>query len=131
MTVFACTFTMREASPEARPPTLSMDHRIVRTIAYMTGNLHRKLTLTDLAQQVNLSPTHLRLVFKSEIGTSPMQHLKVLRMERAKTLLETTFLTVKEVMAQVGVFDKSHFVSDFKRSFKLTPTEHRRRYRNL
>jgi len=46
----------------------------------------------------------------------PAKFLRVLRLERAKELLETSYLSVKQVMVQVGVTDGSHFV----RNFKLT-----------
>jgi AraC family transcriptional regulator len=115
--------------PQLRAPRPSMDQRIDRVIAYMTENLHRKLTLTDLAKQVNLSGSHLRKLFRTEIGRPPMVHLKMLQVERAQVLLKTTFLSVKEVMAHVGVFDKSHFLRDFRRFAGMTPTEYRRRYR--
>jgi AraC-like DNA-binding protein len=46
-------------------------------------------------------------------------------MDVAKVLLETTFLSVKEVAAKSGFNDLSHFVRDFKKMNGLTPTDHR------
>jgi AraC-like DNA-binding protein len=46
-------------------------------------------------------------------------------MERAKILLETTFLSVKEIMTEVGVSDESHFVRDFKSVYGVSPARFR------
>ena len=55
----------------------------------------------------------------------PIQYLKVLRIERAKYLLETSFLSVKEITHIVGINDESHFVRDFKRIYGVPPTLYR------
>jgi AraC-like DNA-binding protein len=47
-------------------------------------------------------------------------------MREAEVLLRETFLTVKEIRALVGVRDESHFMRNFKKSFKLTPMQYRR-----
>lgn len=45
---------------------------------------------------------------------SLIRFVHMVRMEEAKNLLVTTFLSVKQIMAEVGLRDKSHFVRDFK-----------------
>jgi AraC-like DNA-binding protein len=47
-------------------------------------------------------------------------------MERAEYLLLTSFLSVKEVTFNSGMTDVSHFVRDFKKRHRMTPTEFRR-----
>src|SRR5687768_3187080 len=49
-------------------------------------------------------------------------------MQRARELLETSYLSVKQVMARVGVTDESHFVRDFKKACGLTPARYRERF---
>lgn len=46
-------------------------------------------------------------------------------MERAQTLLQTSFLTIKEVTFECGLTDVSHFVRDFKKCYGVTPTQFR------
>ena len=102
-----------------------MDQRVIIIIALMKENPRRELTLDEMAHHVRLSPWHLCHLFKAETGTSPTQYLKALRMDQAKFLLETTLLSVKEVMAQVGINDESHFVRAFKETYGLSPARHR------
>ncbi len=56
---------------------------------------------------------------------SPIKYLKLLRLEKAKHLLETSFLSVKEITYQVGINDESHFVRDFKKAYGNAPGQHR------
>lgn len=56
---------------------------------------------------------------------SPIQYLKFLRMEQAKYLLETSFLSVKEITHRVGLNDESHFVRDFKKVYGAPPNRYR------
>ena len=102
-----------------------MEPRIQRAIRLMTVDLRRELSLNELAQSVNLSESRLRHLFKAETGVSPIQYLKAQRMQKAQKLLETTFLSVKEVMLKVGVKDKSHFIRDFKKASGFSPSRYR------
>jgi len=91
----------------------------------MQSDLSRKVGLHELSHVVNLSSSRLCHLFKEETGTPPQQFLKALRMEKAKYLLEATFLTVKQIMNLVGISDESHFVRDFQRTYGLSPLAYR------
>lgn len=108
--------------------TKKMEPRIQRAIRLMTADLRRDVPLDKLAQSVNLSESRLRHLFKAETGVSPVQYLKTQRMLKARRLLETTFLNVKEVMLKVGAKDTSHFIRDFKKTFGLSPSQYRDKY---
>ena len=101
-----------------------MEQRIALIIALMKADLHKKPSLEKLARRVGLSPSRLRHLFKAEMGVSPTQHHKVLRMQAAKDLLETTFLSVKEIRCRVGIEDKDQFTRDFKRFYGTTPAQY-------
>ena len=106
-----------------------MDQRVRAVIAFMDINLDRKFTPTEIAQSVCLSAAHLRELFKEETGTSLARYRRELRLERAKHLLETTFLSVKEAAARVGINGVSHFVRDFEKKYGTTPRRYAARYR--
>jgi AraC-like DNA-binding protein len=48
-------------------------------------------------------------------------------MEKAGKLLTTSFLSIKQVMAEAGYNNKSNFVRRFKRYFDLAPSDYRKR----
>ena len=104
-----------------------MDHRVEIIIRLIQEDLRNSPSLEQLAEFVRLSPSRLNHIFKMETDVSLNQYLKSLRLIKAKNLLETTFLNIKETMANVGVNDLSHFVRDFKKAFGMTPSEYRSR----
>lgn len=106
-----------------------MDYRVQSVIHLMTRNLRQSVTLGEMARSVNLTPEHLCRVFKSHTGTSPARYFKRLKLQRAKELLETTCLRVKEIATAAGMTDQSHFVRDFELEFGLTPVRYRMLHR--
>jgi AraC family transcriptional regulator len=107
----------------------SMNPRVQKVVRLIQEDLSRKVTLNEMAQAVGLSVEHLRRLFKSEIGMTPTQYQKKLRLFEARRLLENTFLNVQEIMVRVGLRDDSHFVRDFKKMYGLTPAQYRARHR--
>ena len=100
-----------------------MDQRIRIVLTLMSDELQREWTPAELAAAVNLSTSRLQHLFKQETGTTPARHLRALRLERAKALLETSLLSVKQIMHATGIKDRSHFERAFKRAYGLTPAQ--------
>ena len=108
-----------------------MDSRVRHTIRLLSRDLSRDVDIDALASSVELSASRLRHLFKDETGLTPAQYLKRLRLERARELMEGSFLRLKEVMPQVGINDESHFVRDFKKTHGLPPIKYRHRTRKV
>lgn len=102
-----------------------MDPRVQTVIALMESNYQKEWSLESLAESINLSPWYLCHLFKAETGISPLHYLKTLRLKKAKELMETTFLNVKQIMHSVGVKDKCNFARDFKKMYGVPPTRFR------
>ena len=96
----------------------------------MRDDVRGELSLAEFAQSVNLSVWRLCHIFKSDVGMPPIRYLRQLRMERAKHLLESSFLSVKEIAFQVGLNDESHFVRDFKSTYGYSPALYRSQFKN-
>ena len=96
----------------------------------MRDDVRGELSLAEFAQSVNLSVWRLCHIFKSDVGMPPIRYLRQLRMERAKDLLESSFLSVKEIAFRVGLNDESHFVRDFKSTYGYSPALYRSQFRN-
>lgn len=102
-----------------------MDPRVQTVIAIIEKDLCRQRPLIALAKSVSLSPSRLRHLFKADTGMTPAQYLKFLRLEKAKYLLETTFLSAKVIMSRIGMANINHFTEDFKRIYGLPPAKYR------
>jgi len=116
--------TTRPAGQHPHKRLLLMDSRVRQAINLLSEDLSLDLDVKALAASVNLSPSRLRHLFKEETGLTPAQYLKRLRLERAKELLDRSFLRLKEVMPLVGITDESHFVRDFKKAHGLPPIKY-------
>jgi AraC-like DNA-binding protein len=110
-------------------PGVPLDKRVEKILEMMRADVRGELTLTEFAQSVNLSVWRLSHIFKSDVGMPPIKYLKLLRMERAKGLLESSFLSVKEIAFRVGLNDESHFVRDFKSTYGYSPTTYRAQFK--
>ncbi len=104
-----------------------MDRRIEATLKVMHEEIQRNIPVHELAQQVRLSTGHFIRLFKAETSFSPKQYMRCMRMKQAETLLDGSFLSVKEIAACLGVGDRSHFSRDFKKFHGRPPTNFRRR----
>jgi len=107
-----------------------LDKRVEKIIQMMREDVRGELSLSEFAQSVNLSVWRLCHIFKSDVGMPPIRYLRLLRMERAKDLLESSFLSVKEIAFQVGLNDESHFVRDFKATYGFSPSLYRSHFKN-
>ena len=103
-----------------------MDRRIELVISKIETETSRSWDTPTLAKMVSLSPSRFRHLFKQETGTSPAQYLKEFRLRKAEKMLRTSFLSVKQILKQVGLRSNSHFVHDFKKTHGMTPTAYRR-----
>ncbi len=102
---------------------VARDSRIQWALRLIWQN--RAVHITDIAKSLNLSDSRFRHLFTEELGICPRDYLRLARLERAKDLLENSFLRVKEVTALVGINDISHFVRDYKAIYKQTPSQTR------
>jgi len=102
-----------------------MDPRIERVVYLIENNLASPLQIIAMAKSVGLSLSRLQHLFKEETGTTIRKYQQELRLKRARELLVTTQMSIKEIVVAVGAADKSHFVREFTKSCGLSP----RRYR--
>lgn len=103
-----------------------MDRRIELVISKIKTEPATQWNAETLGALVNLSPSRFRHLFKQETGIGPAQYLKEFRLRKAERMLRTTFLTVKQVLKQVGLGSNAHFVRDFRKKYGMTPTAYRR-----
>lgn len=109
------------------PQDVLLDPRVQSVIEFMNNNLQRTISLPELAAIAYLSPSRFSHLFKAQIGVSPVEYFIRLKMEKARNLLTTSLLSIKEIMALVGCGTRSNFVSQFRRYFECAPSEYRKR----
>jgi AraC family transcriptional regulator len=101
-------------------------YKLRRALEYIDNNLHAELTLDEIARCLSMSPFHFAHLFKRTTGLSPHRYVTQRKIERAKTLLSDTDMSITEVAQQVGYANMGHFSVVFHRLLGLTPTQYRR-----
>jgi AraC family transcriptional regulator len=94
-----------------------------QTIDYIQTHLDQNLSLAQIAESINISPTYFARSFKRATGTSPHQYVIQQRVERAKVMLKTTDLAIANIAFQVGFSSQSHLTQHFKRLTGSTPRQ--------
>lgn len=97
-----------------------------KAVAYMKEHYSSPdLTMASLADELSISPVTMSVEFKNRMGVNPSDYLGIIRMEKAKELLKTTTLKVKDVSAAVGYEDEHVFMRRFKKYVGKTPGQYR------
>lgn len=98
------------------------DDTLVQKAKYLVmERLTDRIDWEDMAQQLHVSYSALRRAFHQHTGFSMYQYQLQLRLNKAKTLLNTTALSVKEIAHQTGFDCPYHFSSIFKRKIGRSP----------
>ncbi|WP_417546293.1 AraC family transcriptional regulator [Marinobacter sp.] len=88
---------------------------------YIKANLHRKITVQDLASEACLSVSRFHEVFREVVGTTPHQFLLQARLNQAINLLASTPLSVSEISYRVGFSSQSALTNALRKYRGTTP----------
>jgi transcriptional regulator GlxA family with amidase domain len=104
-------------------PALGTERRVRRVLEKIETQLPR--SVRELAQEVRLTPAHLRRLFQQETGRHLSHVLLERKLRHAAHLLASTDTPVKEIAYAVGYGHHSSFVRAFERSFGQSPKDYR------
>jgi transcriptional regulator GlxA family with amidase domain len=110
------------------PPTSSAS--LAPLLPWLDENLHRPVSLDEMARQAATSPRTFSRRFRQQTGTTPLQWLLTARVRRAQLLLETTGLAVEQVATQSGFESAPTFRDRFCRTVGLSPSAYRKAFRS-
>ena len=114
------------ASPAAAPRGGLTPAQRRRVTDLMEAELHRRLSVAELAAAAGLSESWFAHAFRRTLGTSPARHLMAVRIERVQHLLKSENLTIGEVAAATGFADQAHLTRTFRAATGTTPAAWRR-----
>src|SRR6266571_6784216 len=112
----------------ARALSPAVIERIEGARAYLHEHAAEPITLATLSRVAALSPYYLVRVFKAQVGMPPHRYLTVLRVERARQLLEVSSLSVTQIAHRTGFGTVSHFSTVFRARVGVSPSQYRRRH---
>ncbi|MES1254284.1 MAG: helix-turn-helix transcriptional regulator, partial [Acidobacteriota bacterium] len=123
----------------------SLLHACVRLLKHVEPHPHRKATLTYeaiclyvaehfqnrelnrefVAERFGLAPNHISRLFAVEGSARFNDHLNIVRVNRAKFMLQNYRMSVKEIAANSGYGDAAYFCRVFRKVTGLTPLQYR------
>lgn len=121
------TTLRRIANPNA---SVELDQRpatVERAIRFIADNLDRPIDLAEVGREVVLSPNYLTTLFRQHTGISLGGYIKKKRIERAKVLLVSSAVRIKDVADAVGFSDPFAFSRSFRSEVGCSPSQFRSR----
>lgn len=118
--------SVTDAADQLMERRTNADRNIVRHIMdYIDKNLESRITAADLADEFYYSPNYIGVVFKKDTGKTLTDHLKDVRLDRARELLKNPANRIGEVAIKVGYPNVSYFCSLFKKKYGVNPSEYK------
>jgi AraC-like DNA-binding protein len=97
-----------------------------RVVEFIEEHLAEEISLATLAKLVDLSLYHFARAFKQSLGAPPHRYHMARRMERARSLLQRSTLSVTQIGIQIGFRETSSFTRAYRKFAGVTPSEFRR-----
>jgi two-component system response regulator YesN len=91
---------------------------------YIYENYNKDITLEEVAKSVAVTPHYFSRLFKEETGENFIEFLTIHRIKKAKKMMDTTNLNIKEICFNIGYTNPNYFSRLFKKVEKVTPTDY-------
>ncbi|WP_320780868.1 helix-turn-helix transcriptional regulator [Streptomyces sp. CRN 30] len=123
LVVFPNTLTGTGFAPAEH--TGPVPHLVRRATQYIEDNAHRDITLADIAGSVRLTPRAVQYAFRRHLDTTPMAHLRQVRLAQAHADLRTagpgSGVTVAGIAARWGFANPGRFAALYRRTYGTNP----------
>lgn len=103
--------------------------KVNEMIQFIEKNTDRHITLKMITEITGYSEIHTSRIFKKEVGTGIVQYINEKKMAKARELLESTGLKIKEIAKEVGIDDQLYFNKQFHKLFGMSPSCYRKEWK--
>jgi len=111
---------------EQKTQSGDLEHaQLAKIVQYINDHLSENILLKDLAKTFYLNANYCSYLFNKHMGISYSEYINNEKIDRAKTLLRETTLSVAEVASRVGFNDYFYFNKVFKKIVGITPKKYR------
>lgn len=98
---------------------------IDRARLMIRDNIENNLSIQDISERLGSSYSNFRRLFKKYTGMSPAAYQQDLKLQRAKDLLSTTNMSIKEIAYRLNFDSPDYFSSKFRQKTGVKPSEFR------
>ncbi|HEX8592688.1 MAG TPA: GlxA family transcriptional regulator [Pseudomonas sp.] len=106
----------------------SQETPVTRVQHYLLDHLEEEFSIERMAAMAAMSARHFSRVFVREVNMTPMAFIQSARIDKARSLLETTALPLKTVAHRSGFGSVRHMSHLFSERLGLTPTHYRQQF---
>lgn len=99
---------------------------VKKVMEYITENVDKHFTLSELSMRFNMPLTSLKLCFKGVYGTSVYAYMRSYRMHAAAVMLQKTNENITAVAGRVGYSNPSKFAAAFKEIMGVSPAKYKK-----
>ncbi len=96
-------------------------------VHFMHENIHKKLTLKDLANYSNLSTSHFSALFQKKTGFSPLHYFSNLKIQQSCHYIDFTNMKINQICTMMGFDDPLYFSRVFTKTMGISPSEYRKK----
>jgi AraC-like DNA-binding protein len=96
-----------------------------RSQEFLTNNMSIKVTLDQLAHEVDARPAFITSLFQKHYGVTALEWLKDERLKHAQSLVFKTTADLRSIGRDIGYVQEKNFTKAFKKKFRYTPAEMR------
>lgn len=112
---------MRLSTAE-RSEVQNYPEELVRMIAHVEARYMSSITVSELADMIGRSRSHVLKLFRNHMGVSAKHYIINRQLKQACELLLSTTRSIAEIGQAVGISDPYHFSKLFRRHLKVSPT---------
>lgn len=117
---------MRAYYDELRETKKTYSVQVENALQFINNNYSQSISLNDVSKVAFLNTEYFSRLFKKEVGINFSEYLMDLRMKKARYLLNTTGLSISDIISRIGLTNASHFTASYKKWFGETPSDTRK-----
>ncbi len=107
------------------PTALRNENSIVaRALEYIASHVYDKLSVEIVAKETNVSASHLTALFRKQMGISPGDYIRRVKLEESKNLIREGQLNFTQISNSLCYSSIHHFSRQFKDHYGFSPSEY-------
>jgi len=115
----------RVLKKKERGQKISREHILSEALYYIEQELESGVRVSDVTHQLGITYPTLEKIFRESYGMTPSRAIQQMKMERAKTYLESQNFRIIDIAAMMG-YTENHFIRTFRERFGVSPGQFRK-----
>ena len=106
--------------------SVNKDNRVEHVLSFLQSLYQTRITGKDIEEQLHMNFDYLNRLFKTQIGMTIFEYLRILRINKAKEFLANSNMKIFEIAALTGFPNEYHFNRVFTNIVGISPGKYRR-----